>query len=233
MRRFYVDRHGERAGPIFSGDHFGELTRILSLFDSKEEMETRYNMYLQDVLDTPLCGDPRYREFLTAYENIKDAADQQQQQRQINRLTASSRWRIKKATDAVSFLQKLRDTLQNNIHRPLLSYQANISFYNMQKKPYTKKEAPLIMHYRWVNDFLYKYLIAPATSSRTKNLKEIAELFVALAEGDHSDIEMNEVSTLEYNGGYVYSATFVAPMVTQQISTAIAAIQRFWWFQLH
>jgi hypothetical protein len=62
------------------------------------------------------------------------------------------------------------------------------------------------MHYRWVNDFLYKYLIAPATSSRTKNLKEIAELFVALAEGDHSDIEMNEVSALEYNGGYVYSA---------------------------
>lgn len=204
MRRSYIDRRGERAGPIFSGHHFQELTRILSSFHSKQEMDERYNIYLQDVLQAPDDNDPRYGEFLTVYEDVKEAADHQQKVRQRNRLTASSRWRMKKATDAVAFVQKLKDTLQNNIHRPLLNYQTNILFYYTNRKPYSKREAPLIMHYRWVDDFLYKYLMAPAKSSRTTNLKQIAELFVALAEGDHSDIEMNEVHSLKHDGGYVY-----------------------------
>ena len=83
----------------------------------------------------------------------------------------------------------------------MLAYQTNFRFYIYQRGKYETREPPLIMHYRWVHNFLLTFLHAPVSASKRNEIRKIATLFKAVVNEDHSDIEMD---VTEPNSNYHY-----------------------------
>jgi hypothetical protein len=193
-RRQFVDRYGEVAGPIVTKFHFKELRSRLCAVQGDYEREQVYQSYLTNVIGGPGEQDPRYNEFLSAYDNIRKRADELKQEREINRITSSTQWKIKRTALASAFVTKLKAHIKDNIHRPLLAYQTNLKFYIDKKPKYMTRQTPIVMHYKWVDEFMKPFLLAPVRFSTMKNIAEIASLFEAVANGDHSEIDMNKVT---------------------------------------
>lgn len=204
-RRQFIDRYGEVAGPIMTKDHFNELRTRLCCIQGDHKREQEYQTFLKVVIGGPDKQDPRYNEFLFAYDNIKERSEDMQREREIKRISSSTRWKNRKAASASFFIEKLKGRIKNNSHRPLLAYQTNLRFYVHKRPRFMPKQAPLVMHYKWVDEFMRAFLHAPVRFSSNKNIEEIVKLFEAVADDDHSEIEMDEVSTItnmSINGTY-------------------------------
>ena len=122
--------------------------------------------------------------------------------------------------NAQRFIDKLKGEISNHNHKHLLAYQTNLKFYIDIKPKFDTRQPPLIMHYRWVHKFLLNFLYAPVSASKKYKIKEIASLFEAVADGEHSDIEMDEVRpnsmyNHNYFGGFHSRRTNYTPLPFQ------------------
>jgi len=173
-KKVRTDRMNERVGPILT---LHDLPQIVESVRLKElagiPVHTSIGQYFDVVLEAPKPNDPRYYEFIDAYQSTITSAEIHIKQLKWNKTCASADWKIKKLTNCMTLVKELRTMITHPQARQILVYKVN-EWFMLNEKGYGDVP-PLYFRDLWVRQLLMEHLIAPSKTTR-RQMKKIAKI---------------------------------------------------------
>ena len=111
----FVDRRGEKAGPVFTFLDFQIIMQDI-LQHSLTEQAPAHNFaksiadqYIEDAVGATNADEEQYKGFVRMYKNTLWPAERRSSYRQWKRMNGSAKWRINKLNSTVKVLERLSD----------------------------------------------------------------------------------------------------------------------------
>jgi hypothetical protein len=105
----------------------------------------------------------------------------------------SDKWRMKKTTLAIQFIDKIRVKMNHPNNLKLLHYRVDLMFAGGVKHKWLKPK-PILMKIRWVNKFLEKYLLKTKTLT-DNDIKRIASEMESIANEERDMFQLDELKS--------------------------------------
>jgi hypothetical protein len=187
------NRCGEFCGPIVTARHVYSLVKALKGEPTLEGKLLTYNVFLQGKCKAPDTEHFLYKEFEEAYEENILRSLVVEKDRRAKREMISDKWRMKKTTLAMEFVDKIKANINHPNHLELLHYRVDVMFAGGVKHQWLKPK-PILMRTRWVNKFLEKYLLKTKTLTNN-DIKFIANKLESIVHEERDMFQLDELKS--------------------------------------
>ena len=169
---------GELTGPIVTWADIPALVDSIKEQNTEENKMKAYNEFIRSRCQAAPINHRYYLAFEKAYESTILFAENHLLHRKQKQQQNSDLWKLRKQRVAERFILRLKSYMNNPKYFHLLTWRYNRLF--LCKTINVRRQPPILMSTKWVQDYLDQYLSKPSSYSNN-HIKSIAKNFEVTA----------------------------------------------------